>query len=75
MPQFAYLSVVFMMAFVMLFDKMHRRHRRERLAAVCGAWLFDAMPRGALSPQERANRLYSMGELSAAAEVLRAAGE
>jgi hypothetical protein len=70
MPQFTYLSVVFMMAFVMLFDKMHWRHRCERFAAVTGVWLFDWTPQRALSPGERANRLYAMGELAAAAKLL-----
>ncbi len=71
MPQCAYLSVVFMMAFVMVFDQMHWRHRCERFATVTGLWLFDRTPRRPLSPAERANRLYAMGELAAAAEVLR----
>ena len=71
MPQFAYLSVVFMMAFVMVFDQMHWRHRCERFAAATGVWLFDRTPRKALSPRERANRLYAMGELAAAAKLLR----
>ena len=70
MPQCAFLSVVFMMAFVMLFDRMHCRRQCERLAAVTGTWNFGWTPQKLLSPYERANRLYAMGEFAAAAELL-----
>jgi hypothetical protein len=70
MPQCAFLSVVFMMAFVMLFDRMHCRRQCERLAAVTGTWNFGWTPQKLLSPYERANRLYAMGEYAAAAELL-----
>ena len=70
MPRYALLSIVLMMAFVMTFDQMRSRHRTERFAAVTGLWLFDRTSQKALSPSERANRLYSMGELAAAAEVI-----
>jgi hypothetical protein len=70
MPQDAHFSVVFRTALVRLFEIARRRRRRERLAAVTGPGLFDGTPRTALSLGERANRLYAMGELAAAAALL-----
>ncbi len=70
MPQNTHLSVIFRMAFVRLFDNMRFRRGRARVATVAGPWLFDGAPRTALSLGERANRLYAMGELAAAAALL-----
>jgi hypothetical protein len=58
------------MAFVRLFDNMRWRRRRARVATVTGPWLLDGAPRTALSLGERANRLYAVGELAAAAALL-----
>ena len=59
-----------MMAFVVLFDHIHCRHRFERFAAVTAMWDLIWPAQRLLDPHERANRLYAMGELAAAAELL-----
>jgi len=70
MPQAAFLSVVFMMAFVMLFVQMRSRHRQESFSSITGLSLFHCPEQKVLSPRERARRLYAMGELAAAAELI-----
>ena len=72
-------SIVFMMAYVMLFDGMRYRHGLLRFAAVTGLApvsvgtqidLSIQETERCLTPRARANRLYAMGEFAAAAELL-----
>jgi hypothetical protein len=72
-------SVVFMMAYVMLFDGFRYRRALRRFAAVTG---FAPVSTGtqidlsvqeterSLSIRDRVHRLYAMGEFAAAAELL-----
>ena len=72
-------SIVFMMGYVMLFDGMRYRHALHRFAAVTGLapvsvgaqiHLSVQETERRISPRDRANRLYAMGEFAAAAELL-----
>jgi hypothetical protein len=72
-------SVVFMMAYVMVFDNMRYRHGLLRFAAVTGLPpvsmgtqidLSVQQTERLLSNRDRAQRLYAMGEFAAAAELL-----
>lgn len=72
-------SIVFMMAYVMVFDGMRYRHGLRRFAAVTGllpvsvgAQIDHSIQETErlLSNRDRAQRLYAMGEFAAAAELL-----
>jgi len=72
-------SIVFMMAYVMLFDGMRYRHALRRFAEVTGLAPVSVGAQIDLSVREterllsnrgRAQRLYAMGEFAAAAELL-----
>jgi len=72
-------SVVFMMAYVMLFDSMRYRLGLRRFSAITGlpplsvgGQIDFSVQETArcLSPRARAERLYAMGEFAAAAELL-----
>jgi len=72
-------SIVFMMAYVMLFVRVHYRRRLQRFAAVTGLPPLPVEAQIDFSVQEtqsrltlrdRAHRLYAIGEFAAAAELL-----